>query len=679
MIKKPWQIWTAFSLCLIAVVLAMLWLSFKTIQLDALRETDRVETERARQEAELQERINTALYRMDLLLLPLVSQEASRAFYVYESFVDSELVPFRELELRFSGAETDPRYELGKYTSPLMFETPQFVRLHFQVREGDEFSSPQVPREKDRVFATELFFVSKTSIEEHEERLNAVKQFCSYDALQTCCGSSVNDTSQVVQNDVQILQSTNAYEVPAIDKILEQIKVKGSEDKSGQSKANYRQSAGKLAIQQTRGQERVNEDFNRRRDSTRNFASQQAFNNNALGQGGMGQSWQSNQGGRGGGFGGEPQQAAPFPTGSPVSSPIRQGVMQPTWIGDNLLLTRSIEDKTGKYYQCCWLDWEAIVKSLRDEVTDILPAVDFEPIEIDTDLDLGTALTTIPVQLVVDDSGIRTALSLDSTDGQQESGLRMALWLAWGGLGLATIASIGLLHGVMKLSERRAAFVSAVTHELRTPLTTFRMYAEMLAEKMVPPERQSEYTNTLRVQADRLSHLVENVLQFARLEKHPAKQSQETVAVSTLLDRFSSRLQERAFEADMKLEIQLDETVQDLEFATQPSNVEQVLFNLVDNACKYGRPSENDLIELNVKTNGQSIQFLVRDHGPGIAGKTKRLMFRPFHKSDLDAANSAPGVGLGLALCKRMAASLGGRLFHQDCDDGACFVLELPA
>ena len=73
---------------------------------------------------------------------------------------------------------------------------------------------------------------------------------------------------------------------------------------------------------------------------------------------------------------------------------------------------------------------------------------------------------------------------------------------------------------MVALSERRGAFVSAVTHELRTPLTTFRMYAEMLAEGMVPsPEARQKYLETLRREADRLAHLVENVLQYARLER----------------------------------------------------------------------------------------------------------------------------------------------------------------
>ena len=75
--RKPWQIWLAFLLSLAVVLPAMAWLTYKTIQLDALRENDRAETELARREAELQERISSALYRMDLKLLPLVAVPCS--------------------------------------------------------------------------------------------------------------------------------------------------------------------------------------------------------------------------------------------------------------------------------------------------------------------------------------------------------------------------------------------------------------------------------------------------------------------------------------------------------------------------------------------------------------------------------------------------------------------------
>ena len=108
----------------------------------------------------------------------------------------------------------------------------------------------------------------------------------------------------------------------------------------------------------------------------------------------------------------------------------------------------------------------------------------------------------------------------------------------------------------VSLSERRAAFVSAVTHELRTPLTTFRMYAEMLSEDMVPDETARRgYLQTLRVEAERLTHLVANVLAYARLERGALTGRIERITVERLLEVATHRLSERAAQAGFTIEV----------------------------------------------------------------------------------------------------------------------------
>jgi signal transduction histidine kinase len=251
--------------------------------------------------------------------------------------------------------------------------------------------------------------------------------------------------------------------------------------------------------------------------------------------------------------------------------------------------------------------------------------------------------------------------------------------VAWAFLALATVALAAMLRVVVALSERRAAFVSAVTHELRTPLTTFRLYAEMLADDMIcDPTQRREYLETLRAEADRLSHLVENVLQYARLERG-ASSRRERVSLDDLLERIEPRLQQRAAQAAMTLEVEADEPLRSRHIATDPAAVEQILFNLVDNACKYARGAADRRIHCSVHARRRTVEFHVRDHGPGIAAKEAGNLFRPFSKSADDAANSAPGVGLGLALCRRLARQLGGRLqWNAAPDGGAVFTLRLP-
>ena len=204
----------------------------------------------------------------------------------------------------------------------------------------------------------------------------------------------------------------------------------------------------------------------------------------------------------------------------------------------------------------------------------------------------------------------------------------------------------------------------------------------LLAEKMVPPERQEQYVRTLKVEAERLSHLVENVLQFARLEKSPGQNRREETTLGALVERFLDRLEARAAQANMSLVLNVSESLREASLYTEPAVIEQILFNLVDNACKYAKQAEDRRIILLIHTLPQDlIEWRVRDFGPGIPAQEQKRLFRPFHKSDIDAANSEQGVGLGLALCRRMAKSIRGQLEiiqPPAGESGALLVLRTP-
>ena len=412
----------------------------------------------------------------------------------------------------------------------------------------------------------------------------------------------------------------------------------------------------KQQVQQSRNLSRGNSEFDKRRRSLDNYAMNQWMANNRF----------------------DPQMSAEVVPASIV----REGVMRPIWMDDRLVLARRVERDDHPVIQCCWLDWERIQVALQEEVTDLLPHVQLQPLHNVEDVRLGQALATLPVQLDIDREAMMDTLTLDAGESDRgdlkRSGIRMSLVIAWSGLALAAIAGAFMLHGVLRLSERRGAFVSAVTHELRTPLTTFRMYAEMLAEKMVPPDRQQKYAETLKVESERLSHLVENVLQFARLERAGKNSRHEPVTLADLLERFGDRLQRRVDRAGMELQIDIEPQVLKQTLRTDPAAIEQILFNLVDNACKYARTAEDKTIELSATQTGARMQISVRDHGPGVASADRKRMFRPFRKSDQDAANTEQGVGLGLALCRRMARSLGGSLTLEDGQPGARLVLDIP-
>lgn len=344
------------------------------------------------------------------------------------------------------------------------------------------------------------------------------------------------------------------------------------------------------------------------------------------------------------------------------------GGMHPAWREGKLFLFRKLVleggDNAGPpVFQGAWLDHESIQSRLLAEIPDLLP----------------------DARLVEDVAGSRDPLALVSLPFRlvREQSLPVAS-VAWGAPliagWIAVVCALGmaavLVHGVMRLSERRASFVSAVTHELRTPLTTFRLYSDMLESGVVKTERRGEYLRVLSREADRLSHLVENVLAFSRIERGNARSNVRVIAAEELLESSRERLEARLASAGLSLE--MDAACQ-ARVRADTAAVEHILFNLIDNAAKYAANSEPSVVAVSARPAGGFVEITVSDHGPGIPPAEHGRIFRAFHKSAREAAESKPGVGLGLALSKRLAREQGGELECVTTGTGAGFVLRLPA
>jgi len=363
------------------------------------------------------------------------------------------------------------------------------------------------------------------------------------------------------------------------------------------------------------------------------------------------------------------------------SEEVYLSALRPIWLGDNLILVRYVQNTNGRKLQGVWLDTEKLKSFLLNNIRDLLPGARL----VATKQSLSAMLGHEP-DPNADDPMVMAALPWKLVPGEVAAvtpvgwtPMHKTLGVAWVGAMLAALAAVVLLRGVVKLSERRASFVSSVTHELRTPLTTFGLYSEMLAEGMVKDEeKQKEYLYTLRKESSRLTHLVENVLAYSRIERGSARAKVENVRVSDFIDRISERFQSRAEEAGMELRQNIEPELAEKEIRVDTTAVEQILFNLVDNASKYASEEDSEgIIELCVLEIPKGLAFRVCDQGPGIPKSERRKLFRAFHKSALEAAHTKPGVGLGLALCLRLARALGGDLRILDQERGACFELSL--
>ena len=345
--------------------------------------------------------------------------------------------------------------------------------------------------------------------------------------------------------------------------------------------------------------------------------------------------------------------------------------MRPFCLDGQLLLLRRVQLRGHSLLQGCVLDWSCLARSLEQEVADLLPNAHL--VLDDKKNAPGRMLASLPVRL---EPGSLPKVDLDQFRATFTPVL-MSVTVAFGCVLLSIGAFAVLLHGMIRLGRRRSEFVTAVTHELRTPLTTFRMYSEMLVEGMVEENSQKSYLQTLESEADRLTHLVENVLSSARLERGRHAGRLEMIPIGELITPIASRLAKRCERAGMDLRVTISQEVNGTSVRTNPSAVEQILWNLVDNACKYAVTAEDRTIRLACDIQERTMTIIVADSGPGIPRDVRKRLFCGFSKTASEAARTAPGVGLGLALSRRLARDLGGELELIPADRGACFHLTL--
>lgn len=656
--KRPWHVWLAFALCGLVLAAAMGWLTVHALRVDRDRSL-------AQAKAALEQNVSLALWRMDTKLAPLIAEEATRPHELYESFIT----------VSTSATKGEASSEL--IPSPLLTKAPENVVLNFfACPSTGEWSSPQAPP-KGQLSAACDNGLPLAAAESNRAKLNQLAGVVDVSKLVAKLPVQPLPSSKLSRlapglTDPSVAEKSWGMEAPyyansppinapAYDRQAGQAaeRQEGTPNRSEGSDLQDEDPFGEgeeqpvqrvAPLQQMQGG--LNADF-----ASRGYRYQQAaeqeFNKQQIGN------------------------YALLENRNTSRSPAIEYVSRPVWVGDKLLLARRVDRDGLTCVQGSWLDWPRLKGELLAESSDLLPDADLIPVRGDKETDPTRMLAGLPVKLVVGDR-INSFPQAGPIDGP----LQWALSFGWLALAVALTAVALLLWGVLALSERRAAFVSSVTHELRTPLTTFRLYSDMLARDMAPtPERRREYLETLRTEAERLTHLVENVLSYARLERGRRPQRTERTTPAALIDRFELRLAERAAQAGMTLTCDCDEASADQSLTTDVGVVEQILFNLVDNAAKYAGRAADRRIALTTGRDGRFVTFTVRDFGPGFVSTKQASRSAPFSKSAQEAAETAPGVGLGLALCRRLAKELGGRLViaPHNGESGATVTLQLPA
>lgn len=226
------------------------------------------------------------------------------------------------------------------------------------------------------------------------------------------------------------------------------------------------------------------------------------------------------------------------------------------------------------------------------------------------------------------------------------------------------------------LDRLKDDFMSSVTHELRTPLTSIRALAELMRDEPDMPVAQStQFIGIIVAEAERLTRLVNQVLDLAKIESGHAEWVIGDVDMRQLAERAALTLAEPLREQGIELSLDLPEQVPVLQ--ADADRLLQVLLNLLSNAAKFV-PRSGGRVLLRLSTHAMGLLVCVQDNGPGVPLEQRELIFEKFRQGGADDHRPA-GTGLGLPISREIVSHFGGRLWLVQSDGpGACFCFELP-
>lgn len=224
-----------------------------------------------------------------------------------------------------------------------------------------------------------------------------------------------------------------------------------------------------------------------------------------------------------------------------------------------------------------------------------------------------------------------------------------------------------------RLNELKSELMANVSHELKTPLSVVRMFADMLRSNRVPSEeRRHEYLDIICRESERLTSLIDNVLDFSALERgrgpYRLRRGDINEAVGRALDAFRYRGEQDGVEIQLQKSDNLPPVLIDQEA------IALAVINLLDNAIKYGGTP----VQLELSARRSSVDIAVRDHGPGIPSDALRRVFERFYRGP--QSGPTRGSGIGLSLVQHIAQAHGGRAWAKNAPGGGAVVgFSIPA
>lgn len=233
-----------------------------------------------------------------------------------------------------------------------------------------------------------------------------------------------------------------------------------------------------------------------------------------------------------------------------------------------------------------------------------------------------------------------------------------------------------ILHDITadhELDRMKSSLVSTVSHELRTPLAAIKGYATTLLADDVEwdKESQREFLSIISDESDRLTGLVNNLLDLSRIEAGSLMLSRDECDLEEIIQRAADQAQ---LQPGNRLEVQIEAEIPSL-FADRP-RLETVIRNLIENSVKHA--GENATIRVDVNKQGEQVIFRVSDDGPGIPSDESQRIFESFYQVNASLERISSGAGLGLAICQGLVRAHGGEIWVEKQIQGACIAFSIP-
>lgn len=237
------------------------------------------------------------------------------------------------------------------------------------------------------------------------------------------------------------------------------------------------------------------------------------------------------------------------------------------------------------------------------------------------------------------------------------------------------IFTLQTVNNKVELSKMKSSFVSTVSHELKSPLTSIRQIAEILVHKKVSSERKEKYFDMILQQSERLSHLIENILDFSKMEagqkQFHFKNTDLAVVAKNVIQSFQDRLTADNFQ------IQLSNFGSVHKINGDREAMEQVLYNLIDNAIKYSGKARK--VDVNIESDSEFVVLRVRDYGIGIQKKEQEKIFNQFYRVGEELTQTVKGTGIGLTIVKQIVEAHKGKITVESSPGkGSTFIILLP-